>query len=186
MAALPSLTHQRGYDTFRRRFDVRVLRQLDPGSIRTALLVAAGNGFDGTGVGIDDAAAHLLAERSHGEPFLLQLAGEAAWLADGATDAITVDHVGHGLSVTHEERLRFARQLLEDIPPAELAVLDAVLALPSEQRRPSTVAESMGRRASQIGAALSRLSARAVLMSVDGQLVVTSTLLPSYLEHGTA
>ena len=144
------MTGARKGATFARRFRTTTLGAIDDDALMSALQPFVTEGWpiadDAGGVGrvfMEPAAQRDIVERAHGEPFLFQLAGERAWYA-GTDDLITAEHVRTGWRDAAPEAEAHVQRILIRIPPRELHFLEAMAALPPEERTLTNIARSMG------------------------------------------
>jgi hypothetical protein len=157
------LASTRGGATFVRRFATTLLPPISDDDVRLALHPFVHEGWevvdaDGpTRVLMTPDAAEAIIGLCHGDPFLLQLAGQMAWDA-GEGPTITAGEVAAGWVLARDEARRHVERHLERLPDLERAVLDTMAALPAEERTPTTIARALGyATASQIGSATRRL-----------------------------
>jgi hypothetical protein len=150
--------------TFARRFRTTVLTAIDDEDIRAALqdfVVPGWEVADGSGrtrrIRMDQDAAAAIVDLCRGEPFLFQLAGERAWYA-GSGPTITRDEVHAGWRGAEREAAAHVERILERLPPRERAFIEAMAALPTEERTLTRIAKEMGRsRAAEVGTTAQRL-----------------------------
>lgn len=149
--------------TFARRFAPVVLEPLSDVEIRQALAPFRNAGFpllaaDGpTAVFMTDDAVEAIVARCLGDPYVFQLAGEAAWNA-GEEAVIGAGEVERGWATAAREARSHVQRALERLPDGERNVLDAVVALPPEERTATAVARALGRSgAPAVASALQRL-----------------------------
>ncbi len=139
--------------TFSRRFRVWELEALTEPEMRAALHPFTSEGWplltdDGpASVHLAPEAVDELVAVSLGDPFLFQLAGEAAWLA-GTGAVITLEEVRRGWSGSRREVARYVRSRLEGLSPLQLSYLEAAVALPPGERTVAAVAAALGRDSS--------------------------------------
>lgn len=158
------MTGARKGATFARRFRTTTLGAIDDDALMSALQPFVTEGWpiadDAGGVGrvfMEPAAQRDIVERAHGEPFLFQLAGERAWYA-GTDDLITAEHVRTGWRDAAPEAEAHVQRILIRIPPRELHFLEAMAALPPEERTLTNIARSLGyERTSDAGPTAQRL-----------------------------
>ena len=136
--------------TFARRFMTTVLTAIDDADIAAALqdFVLPGwevpDGEGGTGlVRMDRDAVSAIVDLCRGEPFLFQLAGERAWYA-GTGPTITREHVVAGWRGAQREAAAHVERILDRLPDRERSFLEAMAALPAEERSLTRIAESLG------------------------------------------
>ena len=139
--------------TFSRRFRVWELDPLSEPELRVALLPFTTSGWpvltaDGPRtVHLEPAAVDALVEVCLGDPFLFQLAGEAAWNA-GPGPVITAEEVRRGWAGARREVARYVAARLEGLTDLQLSYLQAAAALGPEERTSAAVALALGRRGS--------------------------------------
>ena len=182
LTGLPSLTNKRtDADTFRRRFNTKPLGMLADAEVVEALLNTPLPG----GVRFTDDAAMRLAHLVAGDPYLLQLVGQQAWLMADDGD-ITVADVNKADDATYGDRLRSVEAALADIPESELDVLQALYAVVDKQltASPDEVALQLGMKTTQIASAAGRLEGRAAITRRQGLWQVENRLLHRYLTTG--
>lgn len=148
--------------TFARRFAPVLLTHLDDAEVRLALAPFTGAGWpvltdDGPGrVVMTDAAVEALASCCLGDPFLFQLAGNAAWRA--RTGAIITDEdVLDGWAGKRAEARRHVEASLQRLPASERAFVDALAALTAVERTLKGVASALGRTSSEVATTARRL-----------------------------
>lgn len=154
--------------TFARRFKPVRLGPLDDTDVRVALTPFTGpEGWPvrpgQPGVVMDEAAVDRLVDRSLGDPFLLQLAGRAAWNVAPDEQVITVEHVDRGWALEQGEARSHVERLLNRLPDRERELIDAMALLAPANRTLTTIAARMDRRASQLGSAAQRLEERGII-----------------------
>ncbi len=154
---------ERAGATFGRRFHRFDLEPLDDADVRHALAAFRSDGYavltaDGPArVFADDEAIELIVAACLGDPFLFQLAGQAAWHA-GTSDRLTADDVRRGWAQAAATARTHVERSLDQLPDRERAVLDACAAMPAQARTATSVAERLGRPSSSaIASALQRL-----------------------------
>lgn len=140
--------------TFARRFRTFDLEYLSEPEMRTALLPFSTDGWsfladDGPQrIHMDPGAIDLVVERSLGDPFLFQLAGEAAWQA-GEGPLITRAEAERGWRLVRRETVRYVEGRLEGLSDLQLEVLEAAARIEPEAERTSmAVAVATGRTSS--------------------------------------
>lgn len=144
------MTGARKGATFARRFRTTTLGAIDDDALMSALQPFVTEGWpiadDAGGVGrvfMEPAAQRAIVELACGEPFLFQLAGERAWYA-GTDDLITAEHVRTGWRDAAPEAEAHVQRILDRPPPRERHFLEAMAALPPEERTLTNIARSMG------------------------------------------
>ena len=144
------MTGARKGATFARRFRTTTLGAIDDDALMSALQPFVTGGWpiadDAGGVGrvfMEPAAQRAIVEFAHGELFLFQLAGERAWYA-GTDDLITAEHVRTGWRDAAPEAEAHVQRILDRLLPRERHFLEAMAALPPEERTLTNIARSMG------------------------------------------
>lgn len=157
--------------TFARRFAPVVLEPLRDVEVRQALATFRTTGHPVLGedgpaaVFMTDAAIEAIVQRCLGDPYLFQLAGEAAWNA-GADAVIDVPDVERGWGGAAREARAHVERALARLPDGERRVLDAVVALDADQRTATAVARHLGRSgAPAVASALQRLDDQRGILS---------------------
>jgi hypothetical protein len=150
--------------TFARRFRTITLAALGEDDLLEALQPFVVHGWEtpsGRG-GIDtvwmtpDAAKEIVAACC-GEPFLFQLAGQRAWNAADAAVISDAD-VAAGWHGAENEASAHVERILNRLPVRELEFVEAMAALPAEERTLTAIAERMGMAsATQVGPFSQRL-----------------------------
>lgn len=134
--------------TFARRFKTTVLEPLSDEEVRAALWSFVTDGWaveepQASSVTMTADAVDGIVQRCLGDPYVFQLAGQAAWLA-GDSSSITIDDVASGwATITPEVRRHVERQLAR-IPGRERELLEALAQLDSEERTLSAAARLLG------------------------------------------
>ncbi|MEJ1089388.1 AAA family ATPase [Microbacterium sp. Mu-80] len=136
--------------TFARRFKTETLEPLSDDDLSAALQEFVLQGWevsDGAGgtvrIHMEQKAATAIVDLCRGEPFLFQLAGEQAWYAD-TTQTITVDDVRRGWRTARREATAHIERILDRLPGREKQFVEAMAALPPQERTLSRIAEAMG------------------------------------------
>lgn len=153
LTGLPEFLHSAGtrkVATFARRFMPVSLDPLEDDDLRGALTTFATRGWEvpdelgGTSrISMEPAAIELILAACQGEPFLFQLAGERAWYAgDGAT--ITGDDVLTGWRLAVPEATAHVQRLLDRLPAREQEFVEAMAALPPQDRTLTRIAAAAG------------------------------------------
>ena len=150
--------------TFSRRFATTTLDPLSLSDLSVALhpFITSGwraNSQNGTFelIYMEPAAADLIVERSCGEPFLFQLAGEKAWHAS-SNNTITIADARLGWEYAAPEAEAHVQRVLERLPKRERDLLETMASLPEEERRLISIAQSMGfTKGSELGPTSERL-----------------------------
>lgn len=136
--------------TFARRFKPLELDYLEPVELRTALAPFTGPGWPTPGeegparVHMEDAAVDALVDGCQGDPFLFQLAGEAAWRS-GAEPLITEAHVRTGWRLVSREVVGYVQGRLQDVTALQMEYLRAAALIPEDGRSADAVAKALGR-----------------------------------------
>lgn len=136
--------------TFARRFQTTILRPVTEDELNHALQmfvtegwpVAEDNGRTGH-VYMDPEAQRAITEICHGEPFLFQLAGSAAWYAD-TTDVITRSDVFTGWRSAEPEAESHVERILDRLPAREREFIEAMAAMEPEDRTATKIAAACG------------------------------------------
>lgn len=158
------LADSRGGATFARRFATTTLVALSDDDLAEALQAFVIEGWEVpddhgglTRVRMDADAATAIIDLCRGEPFLFQLAGQAAWNA-GSGNVITVEHVHAGWERVQAEAVAHVERILNRLPERERAMVDAMADLEPGQRTLTRIAAEMGYdKASDAGPTASRL-----------------------------
>lgn len=162
--ALPLLVYVCGLPDFRRlvadagaRFARRLrtfdLDYLDVHELRAALHPFTDQGWPVLGddgpaaVHMAPEAVDLIVDRCLGDPFLFQLAGEAAWRAGDGLQ-ITGEEARRGWGLVRRETLRYVEGRMGDLSDLQLSVLRAAASLPESGRTGEGVARVLGRGSS--------------------------------------
>lgn len=155
LSGLPDVGRKAGAAgaTFSRRLRALELEPLDEQELRTGLAPFASEGWpvlaaDGPDrVVMEPAGIDLVVDRCVGDPFLFQLAGEAAWNA-GTGAVITVGEVERGWRSARREVLRYVEARLEGLTEPQLAYLNAAAALDDGDRTAASIARALDRASS--------------------------------------
>lgn len=149
--------------TFTRRFATTLLGPIDDDDLHAALVPFRREGWPTLGtqgpeqVWMTDDAADRLVALVGGDPFLFQLAGQAAWDASD-TPTITLDDVEAGWAHERREIRRHVERQLDRLPANERAVLDTMARIAPGERTATNIARALGHtEAAQIGSATQRL-----------------------------
>lgn len=135
--------------TFARRFKTWELEGLDEPEIRTALAPFESEGWPILGdrgparVHMEPGAADHIVDRCLGDPFLFQLAGEAAWNA-GAGPVITRDETVRGWRLIRREVVRYVEGRLTGLGELQLRYLEAAAGLDEDEATAAAVAAALG------------------------------------------
>ena len=174
--------------TFSRRFRVWELDPLTEPELRTALLPFTTDGWpvltaDGpASVLLEPGAVDAVVELCLGDPFLFQLAGEAAWNA-GTGVVVTEEEVRRGWGGAAREVRRYVAARLEGLSDLQLAYLEAAAGLDDDGRTSAAVARAMGRGSSSaLGSTAAALDAdRALIRREAGRIRFRSAAVEAYL-----
>jgi hypothetical protein len=130
-------------------------------------------------------AVDLVVARCLGDPFLFQLAGEAAWNA-GTGAVVTVEEAERGWGSSRREILRYAEARLEGLTELQLRYLRGSAALPPEERTAANVAAQLGRSAStELASTAHALDAdRRLIRRVSGRVRFRSPVVEAHLGGG--
>lgn len=174
--------------TFSRRLKVIDLEPLTRDDIRHALLpfrtdgwpIVAGDGP--AAVTMSSEATEAIVSSCHGSPYLLQLLGDAAWLAGRDTE-ISVEDVQRGAQQARREVRAHFELLLADLTEAQIAYLRAAATLSAEERTAGAIAAALGRTSSaEVGYIARTLEGRYRLVRrVRGRLELRAPGLDAYL-----
>lgn len=140
--------------TFARRFKTFDLEHLEEAELRGALIPFTTDGWpvltdDGPSVvHMAPEAVDLIVDRCLGDPFLFQLAGEAAWNA-GTSAVVTGSDAERGWRQIRREVLRYVEGRLGRLSELQMAYLRAAAAIPVERRTSAAIAAALGREGSQ-------------------------------------
>ena len=136
--------------TFARRFKIHELEHLEEAELRGALIPFVTEGWpvlaaDGMRrVHMDDGAVDLIVRACLGDPFLFQLAGEAAWNA-GDGPVILEEDAARGWRLVRREVVRYVESRLGGLSDLQLAYLRTAAQIPEHERTGAAVAAGMGR-----------------------------------------
>lgn len=149
--------------TFARRFATTVLDPISDADLRSALAVFV---FDGWPVPVGGTmgtvtmapdAVDAIVDLCRGDPFLFQLAGQAAWDA-GDTPTITAADVRRGWRSVAREARTHVERLLGRLPDLERAFVEVMAGLDDEDRTLTRIARELGyERGTQLGPTAQRL-----------------------------
>lgn len=149
--------------TFARRFATTVLDPISDADLRAALAVFVFDGWPVTnGDGVERVtmapdAVDAIVDLCRGDPFLFQLAGQAAWDA-GTTPTITTDDVRHGWRTVAREARTHVERLVGRLPELERRFVEAMAELDPDDRTLTRVAHELGYdAATQLGPTAQRL-----------------------------
>lgn len=177
--------------TFARRFLSVVLEPISDDDLHAALRPFVVDGWpvhDGQGgwakVTFAPDAADRVVALCHGDPFLFQLAGQHAWDA-GAGPIVSAAEVEAGWSRAAHEARRHVERALERLPEGERLLLEAMAALPPDQRTATAIARAAGYdEARQVGTALQRLDTFRGLISRGKPYTFRARAVGAYLDGG--
>ena len=149
--------------TFARRFATTVLEPIQDADLEEALHVFVSEGWPVDGpdgmatVTMSPGAVDRIVDLCHGDPFLFQLAGQHAWDA-GTGATITAADVDAGWRRAAREARTHVERLLTRLPELERSFVEAMAALPPEERTLTRIATDLGyERATQLGPTAQRL-----------------------------
>jgi hypothetical protein len=154
--------------TFARRFQPVLLTALPDADVRLALAPFTGVGWpilgeDGPEAVVMTAeAVDAITAACLGDPFLLQLAGKAAWDA-GSGLVIRADEVRSGWFAVHREARAHVERAVERLPRLERALVDTLAQLDPDARTLSRAAELLGRRPADLATTARRLEGRGIV-----------------------
>lgn len=190
LSGLPDLTRAvaAAGATFSRRFRVWDLEPLTEPELRTALLPFTTTGWPILGddgpqaVLLDPEGERELTSICLGDPFLFQLAGEAAWNA-GTEALITVEQVRRGWAGARREVRRYVAGRLEGLSDLQLSYLEATAALEPGERTSAAVAQALGRSGSAaLGSTAAALDTdRGLIRREAGRIRFRSPAVEAYL-----
>lgn len=115
-------------------------------------------------VHMEPAATDVVVERCLGDPFLFQLAGEAAWNA-GPGNVITGDEAVRGWRLVRREVVRYVEGRLSGLGDLQLRYLHAAAQLDDEEPSAAAVAAALGQGGSP------RLASTAQRLDSDHRLI---------------
>lgn len=149
--------------TFARRFATTVLDPISDADLRAALAVFVFEGWpvvvDGTmgTVTMAPDAVDAIVDLCRGDPFLFQLAGQAAWDA-GDAPTISADEVRRGWRTVAREARTHVERLVGRLPDLERAFVEVMAGLDAEDRTLTRIARELGYdRGTQLGPTAQRL-----------------------------
>lgn len=188
LSGLPAL-RRRAADagtTFSRRFLVTQLEPLDEPALRTALTpfrtgwqMLADDGP--VTVTMTQGCQDHIVDRCLGDPFLFQLAGDAAWVA-ARTPQIDADDARRGWRSAAREARQYVASRYEHLAPGQRTYLEAAAAIDDDLRTSSAIALSLGSTARQLGSTLEALvSAHGLLSRDDGRVQFRSRAVQRHL-----
>ncbi len=188
LSGLPSL-RRRAADagtTFSRRFLVSQLEPLDEPALRTALAPFR-NGWEALSdhgpvtVTMTRGCQDHIVDRCLGDPFLFQLAGDAAWVA-ATSPQIDADDARRGWRSAAREARQYVESRYEHLAAGQRAYLEAAAAIDDDRRTSSAIALSLGSTARQLGSTLEALvSAHGLLARTDGHVTFRSPAVERHL-----
>jgi hypothetical protein len=133
--------------TFRRRFDLTRLTHLDPDAdVVRALVAADAAGFwlaPDEHVHIHRDAVDALAQRTYGDPYLLQLVGQHTWNA-GPGETITKADVAAGYTSARPQVLQHVERTLEEMSEDKRQFVEAMWQLAPHRRAAAEIAARLG------------------------------------------
>lgn len=156
--------------TFARRFKTWELEGLEEPELRTALAPFAAEGWPiltakgPAHVYMEPAATDVVVERCLGDPFLFQLAGEAAWNA-GSGVVITGEEAARGWRAIRREVVRYVEGRLTGLGDLQLRYLQAAAQLDDEEPAAAAVAAAL------VHGGSSRLASTAQRLDSDHRLI---------------
>ncbi|HIX00489.1 MAG TPA: ATP-binding protein [Candidatus Nesterenkonia stercoripullorum] len=179
LTGLPEFTEMAGSRkgaTFARRFKTTILEPVADDDFLAALQPFVTEGWEIAGgatgserVYMEPAAQQKLVDLACGEPFLFQLAGERAWYAD-TSNVITAADVTIGWRHALDEAERHVQRILDRLPLRERQFLEAMAALPPENRSLTSIAQQMGYdQAQQAGPYSQRLDRQRGILARDSK-----------------
>lgn len=185
------MTGARTGATFARRFKTTTLTALDDGDLASALQPFLLEGWEVPGAdgGMDRVfmapdAAQAIIELCCGEPFLFQLAGERAWYA-GTASVISRDEVVAGWRSARTEAAIHVERILERLPTREREFVEAMAALPAEERTLTRIARSLGLpKATDAGPTSQRLDSVRGIISRGTRYTFRHRAVEAYLTTG--
>jgi hypothetical protein len=136
--------------TFSRRFRTTELEPLTELDVREALHPFTAEGWRVLGpdgpldVVMADGVVEDVIDRAVGDPFLFQLAGEAAWNA-GTGAVITREEAARGWAGVRREVIRYVEARLDGLSDLQLEVLRAAAGIGDPERTAAAVAQATGR-----------------------------------------
>ncbi len=174
--------------TFARRFRTEELEPLGESDLRAALRPFTAEGWpvltdDGPStVHMEAGAVGVIVDRCLGDPFLFQLAGEAAWNA-GDGPIITAAEAERGWQGARREVDRYVVTRLDGLSELQLAYLETMAGLPPERRTSAAVAEGMQRSSSRdLGSTAHALdTGHRLIRRRAGRLAFRSRMVEAYL-----
>ena len=171
-----------GAGTYAERVREHPLDLLDDAAATEALRVPASE----RGVRWSADAITSAVDAAGGYPFAVQLLGYEIWSAaatDPSSDLITASDATRGVAAAKRELDRIYASRLDELPDTERHYLEAVAALPADQRRSATIAQSLGGSAHQWSWARARLIHRGLLRAAGHGRVTFA--LPGLDDHLT-
>jgi hypothetical protein len=136
--------------TFTRRFETTVLAPIEDDDLRSALRPFVATGWEVSdeegGVSVvrmENEAAEAIIHVCQGEPFLFQLAGQRAWYA-ATGDLMTRSEVITGWKAAEQEATSHVERILARLPQREREFLEAMAALPAQDRSLTRIAAEAG------------------------------------------
>lgn len=174
--------------TFSRRFRTFDLEPLTEPELRGALVPFTTTGWevltdDGPAtVHMTPGAVDVVVGRSLGDPFVFQLAGEAAWAA-GTGPVITEEEARRGWDVARREVRGVVEGRLAGLSDLQVRFLRAAAALDDDERTAANVARAVGyERSSQVASTAHGLDVeRGLLRREAGRIAFRSPSVRAYL-----
>ena len=132
-------------------------------------------------IAMTQAAIEEVVTRCHGDPFLLQLAGQHAWEA-GDTRVIDVADVRSGWAAARDAAVAHVERRLRRLPDLERSFLEAMAELAPDQRTATEIARALGyERATQVGATAQRLDTVRGILSRGRPYTFRMRVVEAYL-----
>ena len=177
--------------TFSRRFRTVELEPLEDSDLRDALTPFTSDGWplltdEGPdSVLMEPGAVDHVVERCLGDPFLFQLAGEAAWNA-GRGRVITTEEAQRGWAAQRREVVRYVEGRLEGLTELQVQYLTTVAGLDADERTAGLIAAAMGRKSSQaLGSTAQALEHdHRLIRRRGGHVTIRSRALEAHLAGG--
>lgn len=174
--------------TFSRRFRIADLGPLSDGDLRAALHPFASDGWpiltaEGPArVHMTPGALDSIVKRCLGDPFLFQLAGEAAWNA-GTGQIITEEEAQRGWASARREVERYVSRRLDGLTDLQVEFLRTAASLPEDRRTATAIAKAMGRDSAATVASTVRAleTGHAVIRREAGAISFRSRAVEAYL-----
>lgn len=172
--------------TFSRRFAITELEVLDEAALRSALAMFRDGtellGPDGpTMVRMTEECIDTIVDRCLGDPFLFQLAGDAAWLA-APGPVIDGDAARRGWQIASREARSYVEGRYRHLAEQQMHYLRTAATLAPQQRTSAAVATAFGRTTRQLGSTLDALiSTHGLLVRTDDRLAFRSAVVEANL-----